>query len=147
MSDHTDAARPKNLTLQNIGEIDSGRVALAFNHNLRLATMDVVDRPGDKSKRKVQLTVEMTPVLDKNTGALDTINNEFVIKTAMPVLRSAAYPMLPDNEGRQTFQPFAPFDPRQSSFSFTDEGETFDKTTGEVIANDDDDLKSDESTM
>lgn len=122
----------RTLTLTSIGDIDRGRVALAFNHALRMATLDVQDRPADKAKRKVQLTVELTPELDKDSGVLDTIGTEFVIKTTVPVRRSASYPMLPTNDGKQIFRPASPFDPRQEAFAFADLPPGMNPATGEV---------------
>lgn len=118
MSDRIGSDTKKTLVLANIQDIDRGRVALAFNQALQIATQDCINRPGDKGARKIQLTVELKPQLDKETSALDTISTEFVIKTTVPVRRSAAYPMLPLNDGKMVFQPGSPFDPRQSTFNF-----------------------------
>lgn len=125
----------KCLTLQTIGDLDRGKVALAFNHALRVATLDVLDRPADKTARKVTLTVELRPKLDKHSAALDVIENEFIIKTTVPNQRSASYPMVADQEGRQIFKPGSPFDPRQGAFPFADEQPPagVNVQTGEVI--------------
>lgn len=134
------------LTLSSIQHIDNGKVALNFNQLLRAITRDVIDRPGDKSKRKVMLTIELSPDLDADTATLDTIKTTFKMKTALPVLQSAEYPMLADSEGRQHFQPTAPFQPRQQALPYPNAlqpGEQVDRSTGEVAQTPDDDLESD----
>lgn len=121
----------RTLTLQNVGELDQGRVAQAFNQALRLAALDVLDRPADKSKRKIQLQIELKPKLTDDTAVLDTIHVDWLIKTAMPQRRSATYPMLATTDGRLHFQVNSPFDPRQQSFGF-ERPEQVDHSTGEV---------------
>lgn len=128
----TNKGSERTLTLQNIGDLDQGRVAAAFNQALRLATLDVLDRPADKSKRKIQLQVELVPALDKDSAVLDTINTDFLIKSALPQRRSSTYPMLPTPDGKQLFQTGSPFDPRQQSFGFEDRPEHVNHSTGEV---------------
>lgn len=112
--------RHQTLTLSSIERIDRGRVALAFNHALRRATLDVMDRPADDAAREVQLLVKLTPNRDKDMGALDTVGVEFIVKDKAPPRRSAGYSTLPTDDGRQLFQPDSPFDPRQASFEFAD---------------------------
>ena len=151
MSDPTDPMRPRPLSLSQIQHIDNGKIQTVFNQLLRNITADVIDRPGDKSKRKLQLTVELSPVVDKETSALDTIKTEFVLKTALPVLRSAEYQMLAKPDGTQVFQPGSPFDPRQNTFDFG-ANEKIDVDTGEVTStaggtDQDDELESDQSKM
>ena len=131
----------RTLTLQSAPELDQGRVAVAFNNALRLATLDIVDRPADKTARKVFLICEMRPVLDKDTAVLDVIDNQFVVKKAFPVQRSAPYPMTATTDGQMVFDVGSPLDPRQNTFDFRppeEEGasETVDPETGEVIDKD-----------
>jgi hypothetical protein len=131
----------KVMTLQAIGEIDKGRVALAFNHAMRLVGKDIGDRPGDPTKRKVIFTVELRPVIDKDTGALDEVENEFTVAVSVPKRRSAPYPMVLTDDGRQLFQPGSPFDPRQDTFSFVaaPPPEGVNPDTGEIAGDADDD--------
>lgn len=106
-------AQKSVLTLQTIADIDKGRIGLAVNQAIRLITQDITDRPADKTKRKVVVTIEMKPVLDSTTATLDVIENEFTVEAKVPKRRSAAYPMLPTSDGRQMFEKGSPFDPRQ----------------------------------
>lgn len=129
----TNKGSERTLTLQNIGDLDQGRVAQAFNQALRLAAIDVLDRPADKSKRKIQLQIELRPKLTDDTAVLDMTNVDWLIKTAMPHRRSATYPMLPTKDGQLIFQVGSPFDPRQQSFGF-ERPEQVDQSTGEVTS-------------
>ncbi len=80
MPESTDPMRPRPLSLSQIQHIDNGKIQTVFNQLLRTLTRDVIDRPGDKSKRKLQFTVELSPIIEKDTGVLDTIKTEFVLK-------------------------------------------------------------------
>jgi len=126
----------KLLSISTLQEIDGGKPATAVNHALRQIANDIIDRPNDKAKRKVLIQVEMEPVLDSDLGTLDTIATSFKIKTSVPVRQSRSYPMLPLKDGRLSFEPQSPFDPRQGALFSEDPGspakETIDPDTGEV---------------
>ena len=108
----------RQLNLKELLTLDGGKVHLAFMHALQQATRDVIDRPGDKTKRKVTLFVELTPNLSEDNAVLDTVSAQFRVKTDVPVRRSRAYPMLPTDEGALLFSEHAPMDPRQTDFAF-----------------------------
>ncbi len=133
----------KQFTLNSIQDIHNGVVALAVNHAIRQCVQDINDRSGDKAKRKVTLLIELVPILDKHTAALDTIGATFKVKTAIPERYSHEYPMLATRDGTLLFQPQSPFDPRQQALNFDGASvpparERIDKETGEVIREDDD---------
>jgi hypothetical protein len=125
----------RQMTIANLQELDQGKVALAINHALRQCVLDIESRPADKSRRKMQLVVDLTPILDKQTAALDMIGVEFTIQTKLPVRHSNVYPMLPSDAGILTFQPASPYDPRQQAFSYDQEKgkEQINIKTGEVM--------------
>jgi hypothetical protein len=106
------------LTLKNIQDLDGGKAALTFNHAVRAAIRDLTDRPGDKSKRRVLMQVNLTPKLDRTTGALDTVLVQFQVVTKIPVQQTLEYPMLPAGDGVLHFQPESPLDPRQPGLDF-----------------------------
>ncbi len=106
------------LTLQTIGQIDNGKVALAVNQALRMCTLDVEDRPGDSGKRKVQLTIELTPRLARDNAALEYVVPRFRVKATVPERTSREYPMRYDGQGRLYFVPESPNDPDQRAFPF-----------------------------
>lgn len=130
---------PQNLTLANIHHIDNGKVAIAFTQAIRQIITDVNDRPNDNAARKIVLTAEAKPVLDKDTGVLDTVDIQFKLETKLPKRQSVPYPMLPTADGRALFQPRSPFDPRQQAFEFAAPPPPgVDPTTGELLSDDDD---------
>jgi hypothetical protein len=106
------------LTLITIGSLDNGKIVAAVDHELRQIVRDIVDRPGDRAKRKVQLVIEAVPILDRESGALDTIGLRFRISSATPVRQSVEYPMLPTNSGRLLFQEHSPTNPRQTELPY-----------------------------
>lgn len=127
----------KQLNISTLQELDRGKVAVALNHAIRQCVLDIEDRPADKTARIVEMKVKLTPKLDGDTAALDTVGAQFQVATKLPVRQSIIYPMLPSNSGALTFQPECPTDPRQASFEFP---ENVDKSTGEVISGDDDNV-------
>lgn len=123
----------KLLSISTLQDIDGGKPATAINHALRQIANDVIDRPNDKAKRKVLVQIEMSPMLDSDLGTLDTIAVGVKVKTTVPVRQSLMYPMLPLKDGRLSFEPRSPFDPRQGAlFSEDPANETIDPETGEV---------------
>lgn len=59
----------KQLGCGTVGELDDGRVAIAFDRHLRRAISDCEDRPGDGTARKVTITLEVKPLILE--GAVD----------------------------------------------------------------------------
>lgn len=118
------------VTLGAFIEFDNGKVAAAFDHEMRQMVRDVTDRPGDKSRRTVQLTVEMVPKLEKDKAALDTVAFRVQITSRAPVRKSIVYEGLPTNEGRLLVQTHSPTNPRQTELPY---GERIDPKTGEVL--------------
>lgn len=118
----------KTLTLSTIQDLDGGKAALAVNHAIRQAVLDVEDRPGDAAARKVVLELSFKPELTNDTAALDVVTMAAKIKTSIPHRQTVAYPMLPTGEGLLTFEEHSPHDPRQATMGFVD------KETGEVKA-------------
>lgn len=125
------------LTLKDLHHLDNGKANAAVNHALRQCVQDIIDRPGDKAKRKVMLTVEMTPKLDEDLGALDTVHTQFIIKSSIPVRRTVEYPMLASRDGRLLFSRNSPMDPRQNDLPYAGDESAVDMTTGEVQDEDD----------
>ena len=117
-------AQPKKLTgqtqfnLSNIPQIDNGRVQLAIDHQFRTALKDVMDRPGDKSKRTVTLQFEFIPDLQQDSAQLDSINMQVSAGVKIPTRRnSKPYNLMPLNDGITVFQPHSPHDARQLDLS------------------------------
>ena len=61
----------KGLALGSVGDLDAGKVSIAFNRHLRKAIGDCEDRPGDTTARKVTVELEIKPVMED--GSVDVI--------------------------------------------------------------------------
>ena len=60
------------LKVENFSQLDSGRLAMQIDANIKKAIADLASRPGLKAERKVQIELSMKPIPDE-MGALDTI--------------------------------------------------------------------------
>ena len=111
------------FNLTNLADLDNGKANLAINHALKQIVNDIRERPADKAKRKVVLTVEMAPTLDPHTAVLDTIGVQLKIKTSVPVRQTISYPMLATQDDTLRFVPGSPLDPRQQVLNFPESQE------------------------
>lgn len=82
----------QQLSLATLKDLDDGRVAVAFLHELTRIVQDCEDRPGDKKSRKVLLQGEVTPIMFED-GTLDSVKVEFQIKSSVPTRKSKTYTM------------------------------------------------------
>jgi hypothetical protein len=78
------------LNLTNLNDLDEGRVATAFVHELKRVVLDCMDRPGDKSARTVSLVFKLAPVI-ADDGSCESANGEFAIHSATPKRKSKTY--------------------------------------------------------
>lgn len=148
MTDQQPANAPsdhrKQLNSRTIADLDRGVIGMAIDHALKQMTQDVIDRPGDKAKRTVNIKVIATPVLDEASAVLDTISLKVEITQGIPKRTNAKpYQLLPMGDGTMTFSPTAPQDPRQlPMFDGSTPVQTGDVTievneeTGEVVGGD-----------
>jgi len=84
--------RRRQLSIETLAELDNGIVALALLKHLQIATRDCIDRPGDKSPRKVTMEFSVIPEVDQSGEATEAdVNVE--IKSKVPVNRSKTYKM------------------------------------------------------
>ncbi|KKM67643.1 hypothetical protein LCGC14_1469000 [marine sediment metagenome] len=138
-------AQPQKLAgqtqfnLSNIPQIDNGRVQLAIDHQFRTALKDVMDRPGDKSKRTVVLQFEFMPQLQQDSAQLDSINMQVSAGVKIPTRRNTKpYNLMALDDGIAVFQPHSPHDARQLDLSTVykdDDAEPIDETTAEQPPN------------
>lgn len=103
--------------IDRLRELDGGKVALAVDAAVQACVRDVLDRPGDESARKIVLTIEVRPRLDRTSAALDVAEFKHRIDVRLPAQQSSAYPMLVTRDGAALFQTLSPQDPRQPDFS------------------------------
>lgn len=79
------------LKLEDLMNLDDGRVAITFKEALKQIVSDCTDRPGDKSPRIVSLNLQIVPIVDVQTGQCDLVNGEFKIVCKVPDRRSKTY--------------------------------------------------------
>jgi hypothetical protein len=70
------------LSFRHLAELDNGRLAIAFDRQLRAAELDLRDRPADNRKRKITLTIELTPLEHK--GDFDGAEIEYFVTAKTP---------------------------------------------------------------
>ena len=79
------------LTLASLMEkLDGGRVAMAFQAELKRCIADCDDRPGDDKDRKVVIELKLNPITDEQ-GHLQEVKGKFHIKSSVPNRRSKPY--------------------------------------------------------
>ena len=78
------------LTLQALMDsLDGGRVATAFQTQLRRCIADCEDRPANGKDRVVTMQFKMVPILDED-GFCDEVSGKFHVSSTVPNLRSKA---------------------------------------------------------
>lgn len=78
------------LNLKSLMEnLDNGRVAEAFQQELRRCVADCEDRPADPKPRSVVIQLNLEPVAIDN--GLDSVNGKFVVTSTVPKRRSKQY--------------------------------------------------------
>lgn len=102
----------KQFTIQEVAELDDGRIALMINKNLRIATEDCSNRPGVKKARKVAVVFEITPVIDES-GMCTEVDIEFVSASSLPKSRSKTVNMAVQPKGELLFNPASEDDVHQ----------------------------------
>lgn len=83
----------EKFNLASLVGIDAGRIREAFEQAVRRCEDDCRDRPSVDRDRKVQLTCSFRPVVDSNTGELESCNVDFEINDNIPKRRSKVYNM------------------------------------------------------
>lgn len=80
----------KQITLSSVAELDSSRIATAFDQALRRCEADLKDRPAVRAARSVSLTITLKPDTD-STGELTSVSVAFDVKESIPKRSSRAY--------------------------------------------------------
>ena len=104
----------KELTLETIGQIDDGRVALAFQAELKRIITDCQDRPGDNAARSLILTLKVVPIIDE-AGFCEEVNGEFQVKSSVPNRKSKTYSFGVRKGGITTFSSTSPTSVKQKT--------------------------------
>lgn len=114
-----------SLTLDALKNLDNGKVDAAFQHELKHAIEDCMDRPGDANARQVGLTAKITPVVDDD-GSCAGASVEFTVKSKVPDRKSRPYSFGINKKGHLYFSDESPDNVDQ--FTFGD----VNPTTGKV---------------
>ena len=106
------------LTLDKMGQIDSGRAMAAFQNCLQRVVQDCVDRPGVKTKRKVILEMVVSPVpyVEGNTIDCESIAATIKAKCLIPNYETQELDFGFKNDGTLVFNPDSPTNHRQQTF-------------------------------
>jgi len=100
--------------LTKLNQVDFGKAHVAFAKCLETVIRDCLDRPGDKSTRKVSLHMKIKPVMAQDGDVVDCeVGFEIVAK--LPAYQTAARPYAVDRGGRLIFNPDAPENPEQTT--------------------------------
>lgn len=95
------------VSFEELGKIDDGRLAVAVEQALRRVTADIEDRPGLKKPRTLNLSLSFIPVFDTNTSTCDGVKMSFKVKESVPVRESKAYDLGVRKGNLLTYQPLS----------------------------------------
>lgn len=110
------------LSLDTLKDFDAGKGAVAFEKCLARVVLDCLDRPGDKTARKVTMTVEVVPIMQQDGDVIDA-DVRFVVKSSVPAWTTAGRPLAVDRQGRLIFNDMAPDNPHQTTIDEATEPE------------------------
>ncbi len=116
------------LNLKSLETLDDGRVAAAFQHELKRAVQDCIDRPADKKPRTVTLELSIKPIVapDSSIIEMEGADGEFTIKSKVPTRKSKTYNFRSNKHGQLAFSSESPENAEQTTF------EDVDPKTGKV---------------
>ncbi len=103
----------QTLTLDSIGDVDSGALRIAVNQALKAVTQDLADRPTLEKARTVILKVDLKPVVNVNSSApqLEHADVSWQVLTKSPAIGSSGVVMKPQQDGQLYFHSDLPQDP------------------------------------
>lgn len=107
------------LNLESLKELDAGKVSVAWDHELKRAVSDCMDRPGDKKPRVVTLELAITPVVSED-GGCEGAHGEFQIKSKVPTRKSRVYDFGVNRKGHVYFSDTSPDNLPQTTFDDVD---------------------------
>jgi len=107
------------LTLDNLKDLDDGRVMVAFAQELRRAVMDCMDRPGETQARTVALEFAVSPVVGEE-GMCEEARGDFKIKSKVPVRKTKSYSFAVNKRGDLAFSSNSPDNVNQTTIHDVD---------------------------
>jgi len=96
----------KQFTLDNLNDLDGGKAALAFEHHVRRAALDCMDRPGDDKARTVTLQVSLKPVMEPGGDCVE-VEAQIHAKSTVPPHKTKPYSFGLRKNGVLVFNPDA----------------------------------------
>lgn len=92
----------ETLRLDTIKDIDP-RVEGVFQYHVDRARQDCLNRPADKTVRKVVLEIEFEPILDPDSRECDAVNMTLKARSKVPDHASATYKLGVDAKKKGLF--------------------------------------------
>lgn len=101
----------QRLSLENLKQLDFGKVAAAYDHELKHVVRDCLDRPADKRPRTVVIKFAVVPVQPEiGMSDCEEIMVGCEVSSGVPKRRSKIYTMKPIQDGGLAFHPDIPED-------------------------------------
>lgn len=92
------------LSLSTLKDLDGGKATLAVDLALRQVALDLSDRPGDPSGRKVKIEFVISPVTDE-TGVCGSAEVSISVDPVLPKRKTRKYSMALAHNGTFHFNP------------------------------------------
>jgi hypothetical protein len=86
------------LDFENLAELDNHKISMLLTRHLALISQDCINRPGDKTKRKVVLEFYAEPTQDDD-GSCDGVHMEIECRSKVPTFRSKRFMMKASRNG------------------------------------------------
>lgn len=105
------------LTLENLKQLDFGKIIAAFDSEREHVVKDCLDRPQDPKPREVVIRFVFKPITDETSRTIDcdSIDVGCEISSKVPKRRTQIYSMKPRQDGNLNFHPDLPLDPTGST--------------------------------
>ena len=114
-------AREK-LTFETVADLDNGYPRKEFARLAKMVVDDMLARPEIKKSRKLHITLELSPTVDKDTKKCGHIMVVATLNHAVPPSVSELTRAVPDKSGQMEFKPESPEDPDQMGLGDVDGG-------------------------
>lgn len=88
----------EQLSLASLETLDP-RIEVLFQKHVQQISNDCINRPREKSKRKLILEFYVEPVCDPDTGECEEVRVSIEGKSKLPVFRTKAFPMAVSKAG------------------------------------------------
>lgn len=106
-------ARKTIKKIADLADMGEGLIDKLFQAELERVTVDVIDRPGLATARKLVIELSLEPVMGQD-GHIDSVNVACEVNGKVPKQKSAGYSML-CNKGALTFNDHSKDNPRQAT--------------------------------